>query len=114
MEFPVRIVNGNLLFQNLMIASDGFQIYAQGQVGLNGQIDCVATLAMDPYLSGLLITNIPTMQYIADSYGRLILPVKIHGTVDHVRIIPDMEYVINRVIQGKGKEFLLDALKKSL
>ena len=74
----------------------------------------MATLVMDTYLSRLLMQAVPSMQYIADPYGRLAFPVRILGTVEHVQVVPDMEYVIRRVMAVKGQELLLNALRGTL
>ena len=113
-EFPVTLVNGIILIPNLQIPFEGFTLYGAGQVGLSGTINSQATLVLDDELSQVLIGSVPTMQYIADPYGKLSFPVRISGTTQNLIVEPDMDYVFSRVMATKGQELITNALQKAL
>ena len=113
-EFPVTITDGIVTIPNLQIFFEGFTLYGAGQVGLNGTINCQATIALDAELSQVLIQSVPTMQYIADPEGKLAFPVKISGTTQNLLVLPDTDYIFSRVMATKGQELITNVLQKAL
>jgi hypothetical protein len=113
-EFPVNIRDGVLFLQDLRIPLDGYEIYGTGQFGLDGSIRCKVHLVIDQTLSQILTQNAPQLSLIADPYGRLAIPVNITGNVQYLRVLPDMDYVISRVVAAKGQELLSGGLQKAL
>ena len=113
-EFPVNIQNGVLFLQDLRIPLDGYEIFGTGQFGLDGTIRCRVHLVIDQQLSAVLMQNAPQLQMIADPYGRLAIPVNITGNVQYLRVLPDMDYVISRVVAAKGQELLTQGLQKAM
>jgi uncharacterized protein involved in outer membrane biogenesis len=113
-EFPVNIQNGVLFLQDLRIPLDGYEIYGTGQFGLDGTIRCRVHLVIDQQLSAILMQNAQQLSLIADPYGRLAIPVNITGNVQYLRVLPDMDYVISRVVAAKGQELLSGGLQKAL
>ncbi len=113
-EFPVTITNGIITIPNLQIFFEGFTLYGSGQVGLSGTIKSEATLVLDAELSQILIQNVPTMQYIADSQGNLAFPVRISGTTQNLLVLPDTDYIFSRVMATKGQELITNVLQKAL
>lgn len=114
LQFPVNIQNGNLIFSNLRIITDGLEIYGAGQVNLAGIVNCQAMVVIEPGLSAILINGSPDLQYIADAYGRLAIPVRITGAVQDLRVEPDMDYVVSRVVAVRGQELIGNVLQKVL
>ncbi|MGH7198183.1 MAG: AsmA family protein [Candidatus Omnitrophota bacterium] len=113
-EFPVNIQNGVLFLQDLRIPLDGYEIYGTGQFGLDGTIRCKVHLVIDQQLSAILMQNAQQLSLIADPYGRLAIPVNITGNVQYLRVKPDMDYVISRVVASKGQELLTQGLQKAI
>lgn len=113
-KFPVQIINGVLMVPNLKIVLEGFELYVAGRISLEGAVDCQATFMMEPELTALIANSAPQIQYIVDANGRLAIPVRIVGDVRHLRIEPDMDYVLSRVVENKGKELISDVLQKAI
>ena len=114
LNFPVKIVNGVLMIPNLKIGTEGFELLISGQLSLEGAVNCQATLMIEPELTAIIVQNAPQIQYIVDTNGRLAIPARISGDVQHLNIQPDMDYVLSRVIENKGKELIVNALQKAL
>jgi hypothetical protein len=105
-EIPFRIGNGGVVYSSFRIAGDGFEVNGSGQQGFGGDIDFRTIITLDPRVSAYLLSVYPDVGAIADSYGRLSLPVRITGTVRNVRVQPDTQYLIGRVLGVKGTEYL--------
>jgi uncharacterized protein involved in outer membrane biogenesis len=105
-EIPFRIGNGGVVYSSFRIAGDGFEVNGSGQQGFGGDIDFRTIITLDPRVSAYLLSVYPDVAAIADSYGRLSLPVRITGTVRNVRVQPDTQYLIGRVLGVKGTEYL--------
>lgn len=110
-EIPFFIGNGGVVYPNFRIVGDGFEIAGSGQQGFGGDIEFRAMLILDAAVSSYLLYACPDTSAIADSYGRLSLPVRLTGTIRNVRIIPDTQYVIQRVVSMKGSGYLMKALQ---
>ncbi len=114
LDFNVNVVNGQLIFQELRLSSTGFQIVGAGQAGLDGNVDFHATLFLDPELSGILLSSVPNMRYVANSQGLVAVPVRLVGTVQNLSVEPDMDFILQRVLFEKGQEIVGKALEKAL
>jgi uncharacterized protein involved in outer membrane biogenesis len=113
-RFPVTIVNGVLMIPNIRMGFDGFELFGRGQISMAGAVNCEATLVLAPDLSAMLLQNVPQIQYIADPNGNLAIPVKIIGSAENLKVLPDMNYVLSRVLATKGSELIGDVLQKGL
>jgi hypothetical protein len=51
---------------------------------------------------------------LADTQGRLELPVRIQGVVPKTMISPDLQYAASRVAINKASEVVGDLLKKAI
>ncbi len=114
LNFNVSIANGQLIFPELRISSTGLQMVGAGQVGLNGAVDFLATLFLDPELSKILLAGVPQMQYVANSQGLIAVPVRLRGTVQNLSIEPDMDFIFQKVLLQKGQELMGKAFQKAL
>ncbi len=110
-QIPFFIGNGGVVFPNFRIAGDGFEIAGSGQQGFAGDIDFRTTLILDAQVSAYVISCAPDAAAIADAYGRLSLPVRLTGTVRNVKIQPDTQYLIQRILSVKGPQYLMKALQ---
>jgi hypothetical protein len=110
-ELPFIVGNGGVVYPEFRIAGDGFEVVGSGQQGFAGDIDFRTTILLDPQISAYIIYCSPDAAAIADSYGRLALPVRFTGTIRNVRIQPDTQYLIQRIISVKGPEYLMKALQ---
>lgn len=110
-EIPFLVGNGGMVFPNFRIVGDGFEIAGSGQQGFGGDIDFRTTLILDPQISAYVISCAPDAAAIADAYGRLALPVRLTGTLRNVRIQPDTQYLIQKILSVKGPQYLMKALQ---
>ena len=112
---PFTLQNGALIFRNLQIDTDTFQL-GQGiaSIGLNGVVAGQIVLRIDPDLSAALIQSVREFEYLADRDGRLEIPIRIDGVLPHVTVIPDLQVVATRLAVSKTAEVLGNFLQKRL
>jgi hypothetical protein len=106
--------NGGIAYANFRIAGDGFEIYGSGQQGFGGDIDFKTTIVLDAQISSYIVYCCPDASALADSSGRLVMPVRISGTIRNIRIEPDTNYLIRKVLGVKGPEYLMKALQQKV
>ena len=113
-ETALRVEQGALRFENLIVQTDGFQLNAAGAVGLEGSITMRAMLRMDPVLSAAFIQRVKELQYLANASGELEIPLALQGQAPRVVVIPDVNYVAQRLLETKGQELLTNLLQRAL
>ena len=113
-EFGVIAKGEEISWQGLQIASDSFEIRGSGQANLKGALLFPAEIRLDPALSGAVIRSVEEMRFLTDEQGRLTLPVLLQGTLPNVSVLPDVNYVAQRLITSKGEELLGELLQKVL
>lgn len=113
-EWSFSVKDGFLFFQDQRIAADGFEVFMSGQLSFDGNLNSRAAWALDPQLSSILISAVPNMSLLVDSYGRLVIPAKITGDIRNWKAEPDMDYILSRVLSAKGEELITGVLQKAL
>ncbi len=112
MDLPIQIVEGTVLFPTVAINTTGLELHLRLNVALDGNVAGEMVLAVEQELSSVFLANVPALAYIADPQGRLVLPVKVSGSVKRLSIKPDMEYVMSRLVLAKGQELLSSVLQR--
>ena len=57
-------------------------------------------------------TNVaPEFKYLVDNNGLITMPLEIRGKVPNISVMPDINYVVQKLIISKGQEFLNRLLK---
>lgn len=112
MRLPFQINQGLILFPQVAINTMGLEIHLRVNAGLDGSVAGEIVLALEQELSTALLQSLPQMAFIANSEGKIMLPVKVSGNIRHPSLKPDMEYVISRVLAGKGQELLSSLFQK--
>lgn len=113
-DFTVQIVNGMMMFNDVALNTDTFNILASGRAGLDGSLDIRAMTAMERELSQILAQKAPQLQYVLDPTGRLSVPVSITGTTQKMKVKPEVDSLVERAVASKGQELVGDLLKKTL
>ena len=112
-DLPFTITNGMIYFENLYLATDTFSITGGGEVGLNKTIHAKTMLRMDPQLSAGLINSAPQMQMLAGNQGQIEVPLRIDGVLPAVSVIPDINYIGQKIAMAKGQELITGLLTKA-
>jgi hypothetical protein len=107
-----KIRQGNVLFDKVVVESEGFAIPARGQIGLTGDILIDANLFIAKDISESFIRVIREFSYLQEEHGMVTMPLYIRGKAPNVSVDIDRDYVISKLIVSKGTELLENIFKK--
>jgi hypothetical protein len=107
MKSDFEIKDGRIYFDNLLVESDTFYLVNKGSVGMIDQsLGISSNLFIPKDLSRAFGNVVPEFKYLADNNGLITIPFDIKGKVPNVSVIPDLNYVLQKLIALKGHEFL--------
>jgi len=104
--------NRKLFFQKVNVESDTFFLTGSGYLGINRDINVSSYLFIPQDLSGAFAEAVPELGFLQDSQGMISMPLNISGRLPNVSVMPDLNYVIQRLAVTKGQELLESILKK--
>jgi uncharacterized protein involved in outer membrane biogenesis len=70
-------------------------------------------LAIEPELSAAIVSDVHELQALLDAQGRVSLPVVVQWP-SQPPVVPDLQYVISRVVVTKTEDLIRDALQRYL
>lgn len=119
MNVPVKIVNGRINFDELILRSSDYIAKGKGWLALNKNIQANGYLTLAEELSNDLTSRVELVKYLNDDRGRVRIPFRVDGSVPGVRPSPDLSTVAEifrnaAVDRGKEevKKRVLDELKQ--
>ncbi len=113
-ELPVTAEQGRLDLRDVRLASDTFVLTGSGAVRLDGTLTSQLMLQIDEPLSAAIIKSVKELQYLADAQGQLQIPVMMQGALPRVAVLPDVQYVAQRLLMTKTQELIGGLLQKAL
>lgn len=111
-EIPVVVRDGILYLNNFALATNDVRMRGNGRISLTGAVEASAILNIHPDLSQALMRSVNTLQYVMNQQGEIEIPVALKGTLSELKVVPDMNYILNRVVSTKGQELISDLLTK--
>jgi len=114
LALAITIEHGVLVFSNLRVVTDTFELEGEGRIGLDGHLSSRPTLRIEPELSAAIIKSVNEFQHLTDQRGRIEFPVTLDGTLPRVVPFPDVQYVASRLLVTKTQELLGNLLQKAL
>lgn len=106
-----EIKNGRFFFDKLLVESDTFYLAAGGSVGMDQSLEISANLFIPKDLSGAFIDSVPEFQYLSDDNGIITMPLEIKGKIPNITVMPNLNYVIQKLAITKGQELLNQLFK---
>ncbi|MBU1911965.1 MAG: AsmA-like C-terminal domain-containing protein [Candidatus Omnitrophica bacterium] len=102
-----EIKDARIYFKDLFVESDAFYLTSKGSVGMIDQsLEIYSNLFIPKDLSGAFINVTPEFAYLTDKEGLIIMPLEIKGKIPSVSVMPDLNYVLRKLIASKGQELL--------
>jgi len=102
-----EIKDARIYFNGLLVESDAFYLVSKGSVGMIDQsLEIYSNLFIPKDLSGAFINVTPEFAYLTDKEGLITMPLEIKGKVPSVSVMPDLNYVLQKLIASKGQELL--------
>ncbi len=104
-DFEIR--DGRIYFDKLLVESDTFYLVSKGSIGMIDQdLQINSNLFIPKGLSGAFSNIVPEFKYLVDNNGLITMPLNIKGKVPNVSVMPDLNYVLQKLIALKGQELL--------
>ncbi|MDO8729741.1 MAG: AsmA family protein [Candidatus Omnitrophota bacterium] len=112
MDFHLTLENGAVLFQNFRVATDSFELVASGRAGLDGSLAFPAQIFIQQDLSKALIQSADELRLFTDDQWRIVLPVRVGGTVQKPSVSPDLQVVAEKLFSAKAQDLVGELLNK--
>jgi hypothetical protein len=107
MDAGFEIRDARVYFDKLITESDTFYLASEGSVGIMDQSLRISSDFFIPKdLSGAFIGIAPELGYLADKNGSITMPLEIKGNVPDISVMPNLNYVLQKLIASKGRELL--------
>lgn len=107
-DLSATVTNGVFNFNPLYIGTDFLVIQGAGQVALDKRIAATAVLQLNQEISQALIRGVRQVSLIANPKGEIEVPLAIDGVLPQVRITPDKQYIISKLVAAKTQEVVAD------
>lgn len=103
------------MYFNAELQADGFTMPLSGNLSLDGNLTLTADFFIPEDLARSMISSVPELSYLSDTGGRIHIPFKTYqGTLQNIRLYPDVEDLGKKIIQNRGKEELKKAIFRAL
>ncbi|MBU4590177.1 MAG: AsmA family protein [Candidatus Omnitrophica bacterium] len=109
-KFELR--EGKLIFKDVVIESDAFYLKGDATLGLDRILKVQANLFVPKDLSEAFREVAHEFGYLQNSQGMITMPLMVYGKLPDVNVMPDMDYVIQRLAVSKGQELLESIFRK--
>ncbi len=108
-----RVEGSYIILPELYIATDFFDLRGTAKVSFTGDLSGSGLIRFAPQISGRMIAILPQMQYLADGQGLVGFPIAFKGGGGGFKVIPDMNYIAQKVAVQTAQDALADLLTKS-
>lgn len=106
--------SGVVSFPEFRAATDSLELTGSGRTGLDGSLDIPAQIFIQPDLSAALIKSAEELRFLTDDRWRIVLPVRVTGTVQKPSVSPDLQYVASKLLSNKAQDLVGELLNKVL
>lgn len=113
MDLRFTLKEGVVRFQNFRVATDSFELAAEGRCTLDGSLEFPAQIFIQQDLSAALIKSVDELRFLTDNQWRIILPVRVEGTVQKPSVTPDLQYVAEKLFSAKAQDLVGQLLNKA-
>ena len=104
-----RLAQGHIRTDDLVVAAPSYEMRGQGSMSLDGVLDFGLRLAASPALTEDLIHDRKVRKFLAGGDGRLTIPLRVTGDIDHPRVMPDASFVASLASGALGGSSLEEA-----
>jgi len=109
---PIRILNGQIIIDQLLLQTDFLTIQGGGLFGLDKSISAKTYLQLDRDLSGALAAAVPQIQLILNAQGQIEIPIQIQGQFPRILVLPDTDFITQKIVASKAQEVIANLLDK--
>jgi len=102
LEGSGRLAQGHVRTDDLVVAAPSYEMRGQGSMSLDGVLDFGLRLAASPALTEDLIHDKKVRKFLAGGDGRMVIPLRVTGDIDHPRVLPDASFVASLASSALG------------
>jgi len=107
MDADFEIRDGRIYFDKLLVQSDAFYLESKGSAGIMDQsIQISSNLFIPKTISEAFEKVVPEFGYLMDDRGLITMPLDIKGKAPNISVMPNLNYVLQRLLVSKGRELL--------
>jgi uncharacterized protein involved in outer membrane biogenesis len=110
---PFVVQDGIMAFNALKVATDGLDIETDARVRLSGSVEGRGVLRFSRDLSAALVAGAQSLSYITSADGLVEFPATYSISNGRIAFLPDMDYIVQRLMVSKGQELLSGILKRT-
>ena len=114
LNLSFTLQNGAVSFREFRVATDSFELAGSGQVGLDGGLGLSAQIFIQPELSAAFIRSVEELRFLADDSQRIVLPVRLSGTIQKPAVSPDLQAFTQKLFSNKAQDLVGDLLNRVL
>lgn len=106
-EFPFNLQNGQIVWNNINLAAEDFQVASSGYVKFLGEYQSISSVFIEPNLSKAMVRSIQELQYLLTPEGWMMIPFTVQGRPPgQPQILPDVGSIASKLAVQKTKEIL--------
>ena len=110
--FKGSMQSGTMALDNFELNNDLYTLAGQGQIKFSGELNLNSQLKINPEAAEELVLKEPKIKLLADSQGRIVIPVVIQKSGKVPVVIPDFSQLTERAVRNTAKEAGRRALDK--
>lgn len=110
-EIPFLVSDGKVNVPNLAVGTGLFDVYGSAQFGFDKSVNGNLLLQMNSMLSQALVKEASQVQLLANAQGQLEIPLKAQGILPNATVLPDVEYLTNKIMASKAQEVVTNLIK---
>jgi uncharacterized protein involved in outer membrane biogenesis len=102
----ISIADGRMSSDDLVVEAPDFSAKGRGFVGFDRSMDVRAAIQLSEILSNELVARAGVLQRVADNTRRIVVPVRVEGTLPDVQARPDLDQVAHALQRGAVADFV--------
>ena len=114
---PVKIVDGKINFDDLLLKSSEYIVKGKGTIGLNKKIDANGYITLAENISKDLASRVELIKYLNDENGMVRIPFRMDGSIPVVKPSPDLTFIsqtLKNAAFEKGKQEIKKKLMENI
>lgn len=106
LDISANIVGGTFIFDSMRIETDFALIDGSGQLGLDRRLSGRANLILNEEISKVLAGVLPVLEALYNNGREVVVPVGLEGQLPQVKIVPDRQYLMQKLLSGQTQELV--------
>ena len=111
LDITANIVGGTFIFDSIQIDTEFALLNGSGQLGLDRRLSGRANLILNEEISRAIGGAVGALQVLYNNRGEIVLPVSLEGQLPQIKIVPDRQFLTQKLLSGQTQELVQDLVK---